>query len=81
MQRPRHKEQRLFVRLTRKLANVIDGVNLTDAQVGDRLDLSRRDAEVLIAEGWAERSPRTHHTIKHTHAQAADKPRRKKRAK
>ena len=44
-----------LVRLTRKYANSIDGVNLEAAKVGDRLELSRRDASVLIAEGWAER--------------------------
>ena len=41
------------VRLTRKFAEIIDGVDLTNAAVGDRLELSRRDAEVLVAEGWA----------------------------
>jgi hypothetical protein len=41
--------------LTRKYADVIDGVDLSKAHVGDRLDLSPHDAEVLIAEGWAER--------------------------
>jgi hypothetical protein len=45
------------VRLTRKYAAVIDGVDLTNADVGDRLDLSQRDADVLIAEGWAEPAP------------------------
>jgi len=42
------------VRLTRKYADILDGVNLQTAKVGDRLDLPRRDADVLIAEGWAE---------------------------
>jgi hypothetical protein len=32
---------------------MIDGVDLEAAAVGDRLDLSPRDAGVLIAEGWA----------------------------
>ena len=41
------------VRLLRKFAESIDGVNLQDAVVGDRLDLSPRDANILIAEGWA----------------------------
>ena len=41
------------VRLLRKFAGTIDGVNLEDAVVGDRLDLSPRDANILIAEGWA----------------------------
>jgi hypothetical protein len=42
---------------------MIDGVDLGDAAVGDRLELRPRDADVLIAEGWAvpdaERSART----------------------
>jgi hypothetical protein len=41
------------VRLIRKYAAMIDGVDLEDAVVGDRLELSQRDADVLIAEGWA----------------------------
>ena len=41
------------VRLVRKYADMIDGVNLENLTVGDRLDLSRRDAGILIAEGWA----------------------------
>jgi hypothetical protein len=44
------------VRLTRKYADMIDGVDLTDAKVGDELSLSPHEADVLIAEGWAERS-------------------------
>ena len=52
-QRPDETES---VRLIRKYAEMIDGVNLGEAEVGDRLELSRRDAEVLIAEGWAERA-------------------------
>jgi len=42
------------VRLIRKYASMIDGVNLEDVSVGDRLELSPHDADVLIAEGWAE---------------------------
>ena len=44
------------VRLTRKFADMIDGVDLTDAQVGDELNLAPHEADVLIAEGWAERA-------------------------
>ena len=44
------------VRLIRKYADMIDGVDLEDADVGDRLDLPKHDADVLIAEGWAERA-------------------------
>ena len=39
--------------LTRKLAEAIDGVNLEGHDVGDRLPLRRREAQLLIAEGWA----------------------------
>ena len=44
-----------LVRLIRKYADIIDGVSLQSVEVGDRLELPRRDAEVLVAEGWAER--------------------------
>jgi len=44
------------VRLLRKYAASIDGVSLENAVVGDRLDLPPRDANILIAEGWAVRS-------------------------
>ena len=46
-------EEVVSVRLLRKYAANIDGVSLEDAVVGDRLDLSPRDANILIAEGWA----------------------------
>jgi hypothetical protein len=41
------------VRLIRKYAEHIDGVNLEKAVVGDLLGLRPRDASILIAEGWA----------------------------
>jgi hypothetical protein len=41
------------VRLIRKFAEHIDGVNLENATVGELLDLPPRDANILIAEGWA----------------------------
>jgi hypothetical protein len=41
------------VRLIRKLADEIDGVDLRESDVGDLLDLGWTDARVLIAEGWA----------------------------
>jgi hypothetical protein len=46
----------MSVRLTRKYAEMIDGIDLTHAHVGDHLKLPRHDAEMLIAEGWAERT-------------------------
>jgi hypothetical protein len=46
------------VRLTRKLAEAIDGVDLSGHAVGETFDLARRDAQLLMAEGWAERDRR-----------------------
>jgi AraC-like DNA-binding protein len=39
--------------LTRKLANVLNGVDLSRFNVGDHLDLPPHDAWLVIAEGWA----------------------------
>ncbi len=41
------------VRLTRKFAEAVDGIDLSRRRVGDFIDLSQHDAEVLVAEGWA----------------------------
>ena len=41
------------IRLTRKLADCLDGVDLSHYSVGDVLDLPRREAHLLMAEGWA----------------------------
>jgi len=41
------------VRLTRKLANRINGVDLTGRELGDVFQPSRHEATLLIAEGWA----------------------------
>jgi hypothetical protein len=42
------------VRLTKKLAECIDGVDLANRRVGEVLDLSVEDARLLLAEAWAE---------------------------
>ena len=42
------------VRLTRKFADLINGIDLSKAHTGETLDLSEREAELLLAEGWAE---------------------------
>src|SRR5882762_2982844 len=44
---------RMRIRLTRRWAPVIDGVNLLAHNVGDVFDVTRREAELLIAEEWA----------------------------
>lgn len=41
------------VRLIRKLAEQIDGVDLTGRAVGDVLDIPDREALMLVSEGWA----------------------------
>ncbi len=47
------------IRLTRKLADCLDGVDLSHYAVGDVLDLPKREAYLLIAEGWATASEGT----------------------
>ena len=44
------------IRLTRKLSNALNGVDLRPFRVGDIIELTAVDAGMLIAEGWAERS-------------------------
>jgi hypothetical protein len=41
------------VRLIKKLAEKIDGVDLSGRSVGDLLNLKPQDARLLIAERWA----------------------------
>ena len=38
---------------------MIDGVDLRRASEGDVLEVSERDAELLVAEGWGELAPAT----------------------
>ena len=46
------------VRLTRKHAERIDGIDLRLAKPGDLLDLSAAEAHILVAEEWAVRERR-----------------------
>ena len=41
------------VRLTRKFAQIINGIDLSRARAGEDIELTTRDAQLLIAEGWA----------------------------
>jgi hypothetical protein len=74
----------MFVRLTAKLAEVVNGVDLSRYHEGDIVELPERDCWMLIAERWAELvpAPPTHaHTRWRPDARAvvADrKPRRHK---
>jgi hypothetical protein len=40
------------IQLTRKLADSIDGVDLSRGKVGKVINVKRHDAQLLIAEGW-----------------------------
>jgi hypothetical protein len=41
------------VQLIRKFADVIDGIDLTTARVGDIVNLKAHEAAILVMEGWA----------------------------
>src|SRR5262245_33926085 len=41
------------IRLVRKLADAIDGVDISAHSVGDVIDLPADEARLLMAEGWA----------------------------
>lgn len=47
------EERRERIWLTRKFADMIDGVDISYAKAGEELELSEHDARLLIAEGWA----------------------------
>jgi hypothetical protein len=42
------------VRLTRKLALVLNGIDVSGLLIGDVMELPLSAAEMLVAEGWAE---------------------------
>jgi hypothetical protein len=45
--------------LTKKLADLIDGVDLTSRRVGDVFDVSAAEGRLLLAEQWAIRERRS----------------------
>ena len=52
------------VRLTRKFAERIDGIDLSACHVGEELDLSPRKANLLVAERWGLiLAERRHHDV------------------
>jgi hypothetical protein len=44
----------MYVRLVRKLALALNGLDVSRVAVGDVLSLPEETASMLIAEGWAE---------------------------
>ena len=45
------------VRLTRRLAERLDGVDVSAHSVGDVFEVTRQEGESLVAEGWAVQIP------------------------
>ena len=42
------------IRLTRKFANLLDGIDVSARRAGETIELPAKDAWLLLAEGWAE---------------------------
>jgi hypothetical protein len=42
------------IRLTRKLAATLNGLNVSKVSVGEVMNVSTSDAAMMVAEGWAE---------------------------
>ena len=42
------------VRLTKRLAEMLDGIDVSNHDVGDVMDLPTSEARLLVAERWAE---------------------------
>ena len=55
----------MMVRLVTKLAEVVNGVDLSAYAEGDLIELPARDAEMLIAERWAERVEQSARPTRH----------------
>jgi hypothetical protein len=66
----------MLVRLTVKLADLVNGIDLSHCAEGDVIDLTDREARILIEEGWAEEAPqetRITRTLMERGGVAADK--------
>jgi hypothetical protein len=62
------------VRLTRKLAEQIDGIDLEGRAPGDLLDLSPEQARLIVAEQWAIPERRVQETSTDTRRRVDDYP-------
>lgn len=60
------------VRLTRKHAERIDGIDLSSHEVGDVLDLPPDEARLIVAEDWAHSDRRVLTTATEHHRRAED---------
>lgn len=66
------------VRLSRKPANRLDGIDVSRDSEGALLDLPVRQAELLIAEGWAKPAERRSRSVSTPQEIASDQPRRRR---
>ena len=57
--------KKLQLRLTKKFADMIDGVDLRDFMVGQKIRVTPAEARLLIAEGWAEPVDQSATTVHH----------------
>ena len=62
------------VRLTRKHAERIDGIDLRGHEPGDLLDLPPEEARIIVAERWAVPERRERQTSTGPRRRAADHP-------
>lgn len=65
------ENERMQVRLTQKSAEMLNGVDLRHCLVGDVIEVSRRDALILLSEGWATALPSGAPGREHEQGQAA----------
>jgi hypothetical protein len=66
------------IQLTRKLADSIDGVDLSDMKVGKVINVARHDAQLLIAEGWGRPADSVGERQSNMRDRADDRPPRRK---
>ena len=50
-------------KLVRKLANVINGIDLTSVNEGDVVVVTPQQAAILVAAGWVEQTPHAPGTL------------------
>ena len=70
---------RMRIRLTRKLSQLLNGVDISRQSVGDVIELPRHDAELLLAEGWALPATDNHFETRPSSQPGDTKPRTGKR--
>jgi hypothetical protein len=68
-----NSDRNMKVRLTRKHADWIDGIDLSHHKVGDIVDLTPNEARLLIAEQWAHPDRRVVSTASAEQRRAADR--------